>query len=86
MGNPTASAYEQVNAMLLNEFLKEHKKVQELEATIAHQQKSFARLQAQIETFGFRLQTVSVELEISRPAPQVASLSAVALREGRNNP
>src|SRR5207253_9566913 len=33
--------YEAVNAMLLNEFLKEHKKVGELEATVAEQQKSF---------------------------------------------
>ena len=36
-----AVRYEQVNAMLLNEFLKEHKKVEELEVTIAQQQKSF---------------------------------------------
>ena len=72
--------------MLLNEFLKEHKKVQELEATVTHQQKSFARQQAQIETLGSRLQKVSAQIEISRPAQQVASLPAVALREGGNNP
>jgi uncharacterized coiled-coil protein SlyX len=70
-GKPYSVRYEQVNAMLLNEFLKEHKKVQELEATIAHQQKSFARQQAQIETLGFRLQKVSAEFEISRPAAQM---------------
>jgi uncharacterized coiled-coil protein SlyX len=45
--------------------------VQELEATIAHQQKSFARQQAQIETLGFRLQKVRTELEISKPAAQM---------------
>ena len=78
--------YDHVNAMLLNEFLKEHRKVQELEATVAHQQKSFARQQAQIEALASGLQKVSAELEISRPAPQVASLPAVALREGGNNP
>ena len=33
--------YEAVNAMLLNEFLKEHRKVEEQEATIAQQQKEF---------------------------------------------
>ena len=33
--------YDQINAMLLNEFLKEHKKVEKLEATIAQQQNSF---------------------------------------------
>ena len=31
--------YEQINAMLLNEFLKEHKKVEQLQATVAQQQK-----------------------------------------------
>ena len=78
--------YDHVNAMLLNEFLKEHRKVQELEATVVHQQKSFARQQAQIEALASGLQKVSAELEISRPAPQVASLPAEALREGGNNP
>src|SRR5262249_29169697 len=38
-GEPYTVRYEQVNAMLLNEFLKEHKKVQKQGATIAHQQK-----------------------------------------------
>src|SRR5438874_2881913 len=40
-GKPYSVRYDQVNAMLLNEFLKEHRKVQELEATLAQQQKSF---------------------------------------------
>ena len=39
--------YEAVNAMLLNEFLKEHKKVHELEATVAQQQKNFQSALAQ---------------------------------------
>ena len=85
-GKPYSVRYDQVNAMLLNEFLKEHREVEELEATVAHQQKSFARQQAQIEALASSLQKVSAALEISRPAPQVASLPAVALREGGNNP
>ena len=85
-GKVNTVRYEAVNAMLLNEFLKEHREVEELEATVAHQQKSFARQQAQIEALASSLQKVNAELEISRPAPQVASLSAVALREGGNNP
>jgi hypothetical protein len=40
--------YEAVNAMLLNEFLKEHKKVQELEAKLAQQEKNFANRLRQI--------------------------------------
>jgi cell division FtsZ-interacting protein ZapD len=55
--------YEQINAMLLNEFLKEHRKVQELEANAARQQK-------QIEALTNRLQKVSAQLEVSKPAPQ----------------
>jgi hypothetical protein len=56
--------YEAVNAMLLNEFLKEHRKVQELEANAAQQQK-------QIEALTTGLQKVSAQLEASKPAPQV---------------
>jgi hypothetical protein len=51
--------------MLLNEFLKEHKTVQEQEAIIARQQK-------QIEALSAGLQKVSAQLEASKPAPQTA--------------
>jgi hypothetical protein len=61
--------YDVVNAMLLNEFLKEHRKVQELDkdlrSTIAQQQK-------QIEALTAALQRVSAQLATSKPAPQVA--------------
>ena len=40
-GTPYSVRYDQVNAMLLNEFLKEHRKLEKLEATVAEQQKSF---------------------------------------------
>jgi len=55
--------YEAVNAMLLNEFLKEHRKVEEQGATIARQQK-------QIEALTAGLQKVNAQVEMSRPAPQ----------------
>jgi hypothetical protein len=55
--------YDAVNAMLLNEFLKEHRKMQELEATVEHQQK-------QIEALTAGLQRVSAQVEMSRSAPQ----------------
>jgi uncharacterized coiled-coil protein SlyX len=55
--------YEAVNAMLLNEFLKEHRRVQDLEANAARQQK-------QIEALTAGLQEVSAQLELSKPAPQ----------------
>jgi len=47
--------YNQVNAMLLNEFLKEHRDVQELQATVAQQQKSFqSKLEAQEKQIAIR--------------------------------
>jgi hypothetical protein len=55
--------YDAVNAMLLNEFLKEHKTVQEQGATIAHLQKQIDRLTA-------GLQKVSAQVELSKSAPQ----------------
>jgi hypothetical protein len=62
-GKPYTVRYEAVNAMLLNEFLKEHRKVQQLEANAARQQK-------QIETLTAGLQKVSALLELSKSAPQ----------------
>jgi Chaperone of endosialidase len=64
-GKPYSVRYDQVNAMLLNEFLKEHRKNEEQEATIA-------RLQKQIEALAADLQKVSAQLELSKPAPQTA--------------
>ncbi len=71
--------YDAVNAMLLNEFLKEHKTVQELEAKvqkqeaiIAQQQDGFqsklAQQQKQIEALASGLQKVSARFEVSKPA------------------
>ncbi len=62
-GKPYSVRYDQVNAMLLNEFLKEHRKVEELEANAARQQK-------QIEALSAGLQRVSAQLELAKPAPQ----------------
>jgi trimeric autotransporter adhesin len=55
--------YEAVNAMLLNEFLKEHRKNEEQGVTIA-------RLEKQIEALTAGLQKVSAQLELSKPAPR----------------
>ena len=69
--------YEAVNAMLLNEFLKEHQKVQGLEATIAQlksrtgkQEAASAQQQKQIEALTAGLQKVSAQLELSKAVPQ----------------
>ena len=72
-GKPYSVRYDQVNAMLLNEFLKEHKafveehsRVEKLQVTVAQQQK-------QIEALTAGLQKVSAQLEASKPAPQVVN-------------
>ena len=123
-GKPYSVRYDQVNAMLLNEFLKERKEVErtiaqlksdatkqeaarnELESTIAQQQKAMEVLTAQLQEQASQIQRVSAQLAAASPsrgglepnkfatggiqggggAPQTVCLSAVALREGGNNP
>jgi len=62
-GEPLSVRYEQINAMLLNEFLKEQSKHEEQQAIIERQQK-------QIEALTAGLQKVSAQLELSKSAPQ----------------
>jgi len=69
--------YDAVNAMLLNEFLKEHRKVEEQQATIAQLKKDFgatiAQLTARLDEQAAQIQKVSAQLEASKPAPQVVN-------------
>jgi hypothetical protein len=74
---PYTVRYEAVNAMLLNEFLKEHRKVEEQEATSAllkstdaKQEAMIAKQQKQIGALTTGLQKVSAQLELSKPIPQ----------------
>jgi len=62
--------YDAVNAMLLNEFLKEHRKVEELEATVAQQQKGMEVLTAQLKEQASQIQKVSAQLELNKTAPR----------------
>jgi predicted RNase H-like nuclease (RuvC/YqgF family) len=52
--------------MLLNEFLKEHRKVEKLEATVES-------LAATVKEQAAQIQKVSAQLEASKPAPQVVN-------------
>ena len=70
-GKPYTVRYEAVNAMLLNEFLKEHRTVQELKSASAKQEATIAHQQKQIEALTAGLQKVSAQVEMSRPAPQM---------------
>ena len=65
--------YEAVNAMLLNEFLKEHKTVQELKANAAKQETIIAQQQKQIEALTAGLQKVNAQIRLNRPAQQVVA-------------
>ncbi len=72
--------YDAVNAMLLNEFLKEHRKIEEQEATITQlksmvekQEAANAHQQKQIEALTAGLQKVNAHLEASKPTPQVVA-------------
>jgi len=76
-GKPETVRYEAVNAMLLNEFLKEHRKVQEQEATIAQlkandaaQLKEVKALDATLKEQASEIQKVSAQVELQKAAPQ----------------
>src|SRR5436190_3814475 len=71
-GEISTVRYEQVNAMLLNEFLKEHKKVKELQAIVAQQQKGMELFTAQLKEQATQIQKVSAQLEVNKPATKVA--------------
>lgn len=84
-GKPYSVRYDQVNAMLLNEFLKEHKKVeaqgcklqhqareiQQQYATIAQLKDEMASVAASVKEQAAQIQKVSAQLETSKPASKV---------------
>jgi hypothetical protein len=63
--------YDAVNAMLLNEFLKVHRKVEEQEAAIAQQKKRIDVLTARLDEQASLIQKVSAQLDVIKPAPQM---------------
>jgi uncharacterized coiled-coil protein SlyX len=84
-GKPYTVRYDAVNAMLLNEFLKEHRKVEQQERKLARQETAIAQLKSavtkqeataaeqrkEIAALSAGLQRVSAQVEMSRPAPNV---------------
>ena len=87
-GKVNTVRYEAVNAMLLNEFLKEHRRVEEQGATIAQQKKDFAselarqqkdfhekfaQQQKQIEALTATVQKVSDQIALSKPTPELVA-------------
>ena len=88
-GKVNTVRYDAVNAMLLNEFLKEHKKVEEQEAIIQQLKSNAAKedatinelkkdvqvLTAQIKDQAAQIEKVSAQLEMVKPAPQMVAAS-----------
>jgi methyl-accepting chemotaxis protein len=82
-GKPYSVRYDQVNAMLLNEFLKEHRKNEEQERTIAEVKSGMTALAATVKEQASQIQKVSAQLaaaspsrgglEASKPAPQLVN-------------
>jgi hypothetical protein len=86
-GQPMGVHYKEMSVMLLNEFLKEHKKVEqqqskidnqqasiaELKATVAQQAKGMEVLTAQLREQAAQIQKVSAQVEMSKPAAKVVN-------------
>jgi len=72
-GEVTGVRYETIPILLLNEFLKEHKKVEEQQANIAELRSTVGVLTAQLKEQAAQIQKVSAQLEASKPAPQIVS-------------
>jgi hypothetical protein len=79
-GKPTTMRCEAVNAMLLNEFLKEHRQVEEQKAGLAEmksvvskREELIAKQQKQIETLTVTVRKVSERVELTKPAPQLVA-------------
>jgi hypothetical protein len=72
-GKPFTVRYEQINAMLLNEFLKEHQTVQELKSIVAKQEATAAQQQKQMEALTATVQKVSAQVELNKPAPRTVN-------------
>jgi hypothetical protein len=101
-GKPYTVRYDQVNAMLLNEFLKEHKafleeqrKVQEQEATITQLKKDFGATIARLDEQAAQIQKMTAQLAAASPSRgglETSKFATGRIRGGRpalqvvNNP
>jgi hypothetical protein len=70
-GKPQTVRYEQVNTMLLNEFLKEHRGVTKLKRVMAEQRQEIEVMAAEIKTQAAQIQKVSAQIQLETGAQQV---------------
>lgn len=80
-GQPESVRYQQINALLLNEFLKKHRRGEEQDCKIDQQEKIIAQLQSRMEVLAAtvneqaaQLQKVNAQLEVNEGAVQLANL------------
>jgi len=73
-GKPYSVRYDQVNAMLLNEFLKEHSKMEHQEATISELKSEMETVLSRLKEYDSKIQRVNDLLEMNRPTPQVVQI------------
>src|SRR5262249_48159178 len=76
-GKPFSVRYEAVNAMLLNEFLKAHRRIEEQDRRGRQQESTVVELRSQVQALtkalkeqAAQIQNVSARIEITRPAPE----------------
>ena len=72
-GEVTGVRYDTIPVLLLNEFLKEHKKVEEQQASISQLKSEMQTMVAQLKEQAAQIQKVSAQVEMSKPAPQVVT-------------
>jgi trimeric autotransporter adhesin len=70
-GKPFSVSYTEVGVLLLNEFLKEHKKVEEQQASISQLKSEMQTMVTQLKEQAAQIQKVSAQLQVSKPASQV---------------
>jgi hypothetical protein len=70
-GKPYSVRYDQVNTLLLNEFLKEHRAFVEEQHKVAQQQKEIDLLKAELRTQRSLIQKVSDRIELKSSTSQV---------------
>ena len=72
-GEAETVRYEAVNAMLLNEFLKQHRKVEDHERRLEEQERTIARHQSEIRALASQIQKASAEVRLIKSAPRVVA-------------
>jgi hypothetical protein len=72
-GKPYSVRYDQVNAMLLNEFLKDHKRVREQQATIAELKREMETVVARLKAQDSKIESVKAQIAVNMATPRVVA-------------